>query len=162
MYLSDEAYLAVSVPREKEKQLADGSQETVQGSQDIKGEFAAIQQYIGILESIIDYIEAISETTNLLGLNSALQADKTGELSRGFSAVAAEIRKLTQSSKDSIERINAALLDIKHNMAEISEPGDSMAMSCEEEANQFEQIAAGSSKLYVLSEGLLQLTKSLF
>lgn len=57
------------------------------------------------INDINNVIEAISEQTNLLSLNAAIEAAKTGESGRSFSVVADEIRKLADRSKQSTDSI---------------------------------------------------------
>ena len=95
------------------KSLNEKSFKTRESTEDIVNNIHALNNDMKEIEKIIKFIGNISEQTNLLSLNAAIEAAKAGEAGRGFAVVATHVKKLAEQTKNSLSTVNTIINNIQ-------------------------------------------------
>lgn len=107
--------------REAVRQTIEGMGQINENVQTTASKVHTLDERSREINEIVDVISAIAHQTNRLALDAAIQAAMAGENGKGFSAVAADIRRLAERTKEETSMITRMVRSVREEIAAVAQ-----------------------------------------
>ena len=131
-----------------------GMQQLAERLENASSVIAQVEQDSDNISTVLDVIGSISEQTNLLALNAAIEAARAGEQGRGFAVVADEVRTLAARTQESTQQINGIIDKLQSGTRDAVQV---VSESSQQAKAVVEQASQPGSPLNIVTESVAQI-----
>lgn len=158
----------VDMGRSQMEALAAQVEKSMEANRQVLERMKALGEYTAQMNTIIETITSIANSTGMLALNASIEAARAGEAGRGFAVVASQISGLAGQTKTAtvnitelIDNINKELSSVEEAVDVVTESNRSNAESTKVVTENFVGITEGTDNIEKQTEALLRIVGEL-
>lgn len=143
-------------------------EQSISANREMVSRMDTLSEYADRMNTIIETITSIANSTGMLALNASIEAARAGEAGRGFAVVAQQISGLASQTKDATVNITELIGHIHQELASVAEAAQvvtdsnqSNAVNAQEVENNFTGISEGTEKINSVTGELMEIVKEL-
>lgn len=143
-------------------------EQSISANREMVSRMDTLSEYADRMNTIIETITSIANSTGMLALNASIEAARAGEAGRGFAVVAQQISGLASQTKDATVNITELIGHIHQELASVAEAAQvvtdsnqSNAVNAQEVENNFTGISEGTEKISSVTGELMEIVKEL-
>lgn len=136
------------------QELAASSANIAVEQENLNKEIQAVGEVTDEIKQILDMIKGIATQTKMLGLNASIEAARAGEAGKGFLVVAKEIKKLSESSRETANSIMELTTEIEEAVKGTIKSSQTTLATTKEQSAAMEGVTASIENAVNLTEKL--------
>lgn len=125
------------------------------------GILSEVMNMLDEIGEVINIIDGVTEQTNLLSMNAAIESAHAGEFGKGFAVVAEEIRSLAESTSENSKKINEAITNVINKVTEANISSSAASESFAKISSHSEQVISSFKEISIGIENLNTKTRTI-
>lgn len=158
----------VETGRRQMDALAKQVESSMSANRQVLDQMKGLNEYTNQMNTIIETITSIANSTGMLALNASIEAARAGEAGRGFAVVASQISGLANQTKSAtvnitelIQNINKELVDVAAAVDVVTESNKANAESTKVVTENFVVITQGTENVGQQTKELMSIVDEL-
>ena len=142
--------------------------QSIDANHEMVSKMNTLSEYTDQMNTIIETITSIANSTGMLAQNASIEAARAGEAGKGFAVVAQQISGLASQTKDAtvnitelIGHINQELISVTEAAQVVTDSNQSNAENVQEVENNFTGISESTEKISSVTTELMEISKEL-
>lgn len=158
----------VAIGRQHMEALSEQVEKSTAANRQVQEQMKALSEYTGQMNTIIETITSIANSTGMLALNASIESARAGEAGRGFAVVAGQISNLASQTKSAtvnitelIAHINQELLSVEDAVNVVTSSNKANAESTRIVSENFAGIMQGTENVEAQTKELMSIVNDL-